>query len=366
MRALPCLVGSLLVACGGSPRSTSSPDTTSGARVVASSSAAVDARPASSGQPAQGAQPAASAAPSGQPAASAAPSGQPAASAAPSGQPATSAAPPEKIDGALPETKGLTGFPRRHACGSKGCNLATLVPDVLDAQLDEDLPVFMFEEVMPPKVSLLLPRVAGVDVYGFVLDGEVGLVADDLKGKPPRVGRMSGFRVPGAGVNVSSKEPTRMILALVVSGASGTVAERVARLKAKDKTVGWSKRASPVVAFDLLQRPDLTWGAGAYHARLGLEEPPASLGLLLMSRNAPVAEHVHAKEWEFLAILDGSGELSRKTSGTLPVTGATFAAVKPGEPHGFSPAGDKPTYAVQMYWPPGPEQRFKKLAEGNK
>ena len=85
-----------------------------------------------------------------------------------------------------------------------------------------------------------------------------------------------------------------------------------------------------------------------------------------MSKNAAVADHVHDKEWEFLAIVEGAGELSRKASGKVPVNGATFAAVKPGEQHGFKPAGDKPTYAVQMYWPPGPEQRFKKLAESNK
>jgi mannose-6-phosphate isomerase-like protein (cupin superfamily) len=276
------------------------------------------------------------------------------------------AGPAEKIEGALPETKDLKPFARRHECGAKGCNLAQLVPEALEAQLDKDAPIFMFEEVMPPKVSLLLPRHAGIDVYGVLLDGEISVLADDIKEKQKRVWRMNGFRAPGGGVNIYSKENTRMILAIVVAGSSGTVAEQIDKLKKKDKTVAWSKRSSPVVSFDLMQKPDLAWGGGAYHARLGLEESPASASFLMMSKNAPVAEHTHDKEWEFLGIVEGSGELARKTSGKVPIDGATFVAVKPGELHGFKPAGDRPTYAVQMYWPPGPEQRFKKLAEAGK
>jgi len=281
-------------------------------------------------------------------------------------KPAAAAAAADKIDGTLPETKDTKPFARRHECGGKGCNLAAFVPDTLEAQVDKDAPIFMFEEVMPPKVSLLLPRHAGIDVYGVLLDGEVSVLADDIKEKQKRVWRMNGFHAPGGGVNIYSKEPTRMLLAIVVAGSSGTVAEQIDKLKKKDKSIGWTKRSSPVTSFDLMQKPDLSWGGGAYHARLGLEEPPASLGFLVMSKNAPVAEHVHDKEWEFLAIVEGSGELTRKTSGKIAVNGATFTAVKPGEPHGFKPAGDRPTYALQMYWPPGPEQRFKKLAEATK
>lgn len=273
---------------------------------------------------------------------------------------------PEKIDGALPETKDAKPFPRRFECGAKGCNLPLLVPDTLKAQVEKDAPVFMFEVVMPPKVSMLLPRHAGLDVYGLLIDGELSVLADDIKEKQKRAWKHNGFRAPGAGVNIYSKEPTRLILAVVVNGTSGSVAEQIERLEKKDKTASWGKRSAPVSSFELSAKPDLAWGGGAYHARIAIEEPPASFGFLTMSKNAPVAEHVHDKEWEFLAIIDGSGELTRKTSGKVAVSGATFGSIKPGEPHGFKPAGDKPTIAVQMYWPPGPEQRFKKLAEGGK
>lgn len=333
MRKLPWLFTLLLVACGGGKE----PPATGGAA------------------PKSGAEPATSA--------EAKSEGEKGAPAKADEKPAA-AAPAEKIDAVLPETKDVKAFARRHECGAKGCNLAQLVPDAME--LDKDAPVLMFEEVMPPKVSLLLPRHAGVDVYGFLVDGEISVLADDIKEKQKRVWKMNGFRAPGGGVNLYSKESTRMILAIVVAGTSGTLAEQIDKIKKKDKSIAWTKRSSPVVAFDLGQKPDLAWGGGAYHVRLGLEEPPASMEFLYMSKNASIAEHVHDKEWEFLALLEGSGELVRKSSGKVAVNGATFAAVKPGEPHGFKATGDKPTWAVQMYWPPGPEQRFKKLAEPTK
>ncbi len=45
------------------------------------------------------------------------------------------------------------------------------------------------------------------------------------------------------------------------------------------------------------------------------------------------------------------------------VDGSIFA-VPPATKHAFKAAGTDPTLAIQVYSPPGPEQRFKKLAEG--
>ena len=56
----------------------------------------------------------------------------------------------------------------------------------------------------------------------------------------------------------------------------------------------------------------------------------------------------------------------KKTGGKTAVTGSTFVSINPGNAHGFKAAGQKPMIAVQMYWPPGPEQRFKKLAQESK
>jgi mannose-6-phosphate isomerase-like protein (cupin superfamily) len=280
----------------------------------------------------------------------------------------TPAAAAEPMEADLPDAANAKPFPRRFECAAKGCNVPHLVPDTLKAQLDKDAPIFLYEIVMPAKVMMMMPKHAGLDLYGVLFDGEVSVMADDIKEKGGRrAWKLNGFRAPGAGVNIYSKEPTRIIMAVIVNGTSGSVADEIDKLEKKDKTIAWSKRATPVTAFELLQKPDVAWGGGAYHARLAIEsDAPASLSWLMMSKNASVAQHTHDKEWEFLAILEGEGELIRKSGGKASINGATFASIKPGDPHGFHAAGTKPTWAIQYYWPPGPEQRFKKLAEGGK
>jgi quercetin dioxygenase-like cupin family protein len=288
-------------------------------------------------------------------------------SAAPSASSAAPAAAADKIDGALPETKDTKPFPRRAECPKNGCNNRLVVPDALEPAADDKSPVVMWEEVMPPKAMMLFPKVAGLDLYGLLIDGEVSVMVDDLKEKQKRAWRMNGFRAPGVGVNIYSKEPTRILLVAVVNGSSGSVAGEIAKIKAKDKSIAWTKRASPVTSYELLGTPDLAWAGGSAHVRIAYEDGPASMGLLTLSKNAPVAEHTHDKEWEFLAILEGDGELNRKSGGNVKIAGANFVSIPPGVAHGFKPSGNAPTYALQMYWPPGPEQRFKKLAsEGAK
>ena len=83
-----------------------------------------------------------------------------------------------------------------------------------------------------------------------------------------------------------------------------------------------------------------------------------------MSRDAAVPEHIHDKEWELLAMLEGEGEYDE--AGRQGVHGEDgewrnrggASRVK----HSFQPAGSKRTLGVQVHAPPGPEQRFKTLA----
>ena len=46
----------------------------------------------------------------------------------------------------------------------------------------------------------------------------------------------------------------------------------------------------------------------------------------------------------------------------VPLDGSREANV--GVPHAYRPAGTSPLVSVQLFLPPGPEQRFKKLASG--
>jgi mannose-6-phosphate isomerase-like protein (cupin superfamily) len=138
-------------------------------------------------------------------------------------------------------------------------------------------------------------------------------------------------------------------------GQAGTVAGKVA----------WQKRPAEVKSIELDKQPDLSWGDGAYHVRLGFEDGSAALETLMCSKNAAVKEHAHDKEWEILAVLSGEGKLVRKPGGKteeVPIAPGTLAANPPGVLHSYVPAGTSPLVAIQLYTPPGPEQRFKKLA----
>ena len=202
-------------------------------------------------------------------------------------------------------------------------------------------------------------------MYLVLVDGEVSVLADDIPGKQKRLWKWNAARVPGLGVTVFAKEPTRAIVVYVTNVAGQTMGQ-ASTLAGK---VTWTKRASEVKSVEMDKQPDLSWGDGAYHARLAFEDGSASLESLLCSKNAPVKEHVHDKEWEILAVLSGDGTLVKKANGKeedVPVASGTFAAIAPGTPHAYKPAGTTPLVAVQLYLPPGPEQRFKKLASDAK
>src|SRR5262249_52438885 len=116
---------------------------------------------------------------------------------------------------------------------------------------------------------------------------------------------------------------------------------------------------------------DLTWAGGAMHARLGFEGPArASLGVLMASKDAAVPPHRHDTSWEVLCALSAKGSAKRaKGSGSkefesIEVAGGSVVTMPKATEHAWTPSGDAPLVAIQLYAPPGPEQRFKKLAEG--
>jgi mannose-6-phosphate isomerase-like protein (cupin superfamily) len=84
-----------------------------------------------------------------------------------------------------------------------------------------------------------------------------------------------------------------------------------------------------------------------------------------MSADGAVAPHVHEKEWEHMAILRGEGDFIQGVGDgeqTLHASDGTLFSVPPGTRHRWQPAGSRPFLGIQVYTPPGPEQRFKKLA----
>jgi mannose-6-phosphate isomerase-like protein (cupin superfamily) len=283
--------------------------------------------------------------------------------------PADTSPPPEPIAPALPIDLGtkVPPFPHRAVSAPKVpafARGAIPVPEGLASQVDPTLPFFAWEQVMSPGVVLTFLKNVGFDLYVVLFDGEVSIKAPDIEGRQKRLWRWNAARVPGLGAMVECKEPTRAIFVLVTNTPGATLAQAGTPGQKTD----WSKRAAPVTSVELDKQPDLAWGGGAYHARLGFEDGSASLGTLMASKSAPVRQNVHDHEWEILAVLSGDGTLVRMPAGKeddVPVAAGTFASIPPGVPHAYRPAGTSPLLAVQLFLPPGPEQRFKKLAAGN-
>ena len=285
-----------------------------------------------------------------------------------SGSAAPHAPAPEPIASALPIDLGTKVPPFAHRAVSPNkvsifARGAIPVPEGLVSQIDPTLPFFAWEQELPPRVVLTFPKHRGFDLYVLVFDGEVSIKGEDIAGKQKRLWRWNAGRVPGLGAMVESKEPTRAILVLVANSPGSSLGQAAAQ----GQKVGWTKRLAPVTSVEMDQQPDLAWGGGAYHARLGFEDGSASLGSLVASKSAPLTQHVHEHEWEILAILSGDGTLVRTVGGReddTQIAAGTFASIAPGVPHAYRPAGSSPLVAVQLYLPPGPEQRFKRLAAG--
>lgn len=110
------------------------------------------------------------------------------------------------------------------------------------------------------------------------------------------------------------------------------------------------------------QAPPLNWAGGKMSAHLDLEA--AVLPELYVGRLAgtmPVAEHNHPGTWEILCAVEARGTL-RLAGEERRVESRSCVAVPPDAQHAWQPDEGSRLVAVQLYAPPGPEQRFKKLA----
>ena len=98
------------------------------------------------------------------------------------------------------------------------------------------------------------------------------------------------------------------------------------------------------------------------HAHLDVEGEAAQLAYLgRLDGSAPVAEHVHESSWEVLCAVDAAGTftLAGREERLAP---RQIVVVPPNTKHSWRPDAGSNLVALQMYAPPGPEQRFRKLA----
>lgn len=110
----------------------------------------------------------------------------------------------------------------------------------------------------------------------------------------------------------------------------------------------------------------LDFAKGTMTARLdvGADKSP-ELYLGRLEGTAAVPEHTHPKEWEILAAVEASGTFVLDgTEGRLGPR--QIVTVPPGAKHAWKPEPNAKLVAVQMYTPPGPEQRFVAVAAAEK
>jgi quercetin dioxygenase-like cupin family protein len=92
-------------------------------------------------------------------------------------------------------------------------------------------------------------------------------------------------------------------------------------------------------------------------ARIFLETQPMAASILSLPSGANVAEHVHANETEMLYILEGGGTMTIAGQ-AIAITSTSVVQIPPNTKHAFT--ATSAVRALQIYTPPGPEQRFKK------
>lgn len=302
--------------------------------------------------------------------------------------------------------------------------LSNPVPEELLKKLPEHGPIMIWEQRIGGKSRMVFPADKDVELAGVVLEGNVGLLPREKQwsGTPEKMTQWQGFYAPGSGVMLSAmdNDPVRiaLVMAMVTDSVDDSLAGHVKRWRKNMKPFDWKERERSLTRIDYPALPAVSWGNGAYHARIGWEVPGAASGgtgaqgaspaalpvapsmvlsLLRFSGDAPIAAHVHEKERECLAFLEGDGELLLSNDPPGPPeagppgagppeagppgagpAGAGPAGAPPGESvavepgmvacipnglwHAFKPSGKSPLLAIQVYAPPGPELHIKELA----
>ena len=118
-----------------------------------------------------------------------------------------------------------------------------------------------------------------------------------------------------------------------------------------------------VEVINLNESEQLDWAGGKAHARLGFDAGRASFGLLYSDANVGVPRHAHAESTEVVGLLSGDGTMGIGDEKRPVASGDVFHMPTGVDRHDYAPSGTTTLFAVQLYVPPGPEQRFKELAK---
>ncbi len=303
---------------------------------------------------------------------------------------ATASAPPPSKRAPADVAAALASAPpfeRVHSCATD-CVLPTFVPDGQTPA--PGAPLWHWEATLAPRAKLAFPRDPDASVLGVVFRGEV------LFGGQPF--ERLAFHARGGELTLEAGPAgARVLVAVAVArperaktqsprSVADLVALRTADAARAKPLRTWTKRplhdpAHPPKFEDpystsMATAPSLRWAEGAAAAEPLLWDEPetrlafeASLTLLSFGAGAAVNEHVHAAEWEALAIVQGGGIMTLGEGATQTrthVRPGQLLLVPAGTKHAFHGSPDGPLVALQLYGPPGPELRFRSLAAGGR
>ena len=106
----------------------------------------------------------------------------------------------------------------------------------------------------------------------------------------------------------------------------------------------------------------LIFATGTMRAFLDGEGVSTDVYVGRLEGTASVPEHVHPGAWEILGAVEASGAFTVEGE-TKRLRPRQIVVVAPGTRHSWQPDQDSSLRAVQMYVPPGSEQRFRVLAQ---
>jgi quercetin dioxygenase-like cupin family protein len=227
----------------------------------------------------------------------------------------------------------------------------------------------MLEVALAPGASLPVARVDREEVW-YALDAltlrgpagaDIALAAGDAAYLRP--GTYRGVANPG-------KAPARWVVVAVPGGREGSA--RAGALPAVAPPDGKVPRGAPGPEVrrrsEAARYPrasgattiyfEAAADAGARGKAAKAAPRAVSLSFLEIAAGAAVPPHKHAAETEMLYVLSGSGRMTVEGV-ELPVGATSAVQVPAGIEHSFT--ATEATTAVQLYTPPGPEQRFKTL-----
>lgn len=223
--------------------------------------------------------------------------------------------------------------------------------------------MLLAQVLLPPGARFTLPTSVCQDVLVYVRHGAIEL--DGQRALLP--GRAVRFGLEGAAVSNASSHDAELyvIVSRSVARRFGPDATLDMQLAPADPACGEGTQAAQLS--DQGAQPFVHAG-GELRVSLLLDGPGqrarhASLTRLEASASARVPLHEHEESAEVIFIEQGEGRM-RVGDQQVAVRPGTFVYIPPRTPHSFTPSGNAPLEAMQVYAPAGPEQRFRGPASG--